>query len=114
LLSCSWDQSIKVWDLDRWFCTHTLHIQGPGVLYMSLVGDHTLFSCSMDFTIHVWDIQRWALIQTLERTVTEPEFLVFGDRTVFFRSNHLIVKTLLDELRSKLSNVRCVDLNIRV
>ncbi|WP_414541409.1 WD40 repeat domain-containing protein [Nostoc sp. CCY0012] len=66
LASASWDQSIKIWDLQTGKLLHTLlgHTSRVVTLSMGLDGQ-TLLSGSIDNMIKMWDMQTGNLLQTL-------------------------------------------------
>ena len=69
LISCSYDKTIKCWDLDSLNCLKTLKGHSKSVNAVKLVENDLLVSCSDDFTLKLWDLKEQRIIRTLEGLV---------------------------------------------
>ncbi|KYR02320.1 putative protein serine/threonine kinase [Tieghemostelium lacteum] len=66
LYSCSFDKSIKVWDLNTMKCIKTLNAHSKSVKSLFLSGSQYLFSGSNDGSIKVWDLNMMMCIYGME------------------------------------------------
>ncbi len=65
LISGSYDNTIKIWDLETGVCTQTLYSHGDSVCCLALA-QGKLISGSYDNTIKIWDLETGICTQTLQ------------------------------------------------
>jgi len=65
LFSCSYDCSIKVWDLRTLKCIHTIEKAHPHPVYCLLATDKQLWSGGWDNKVKVWDLNTFQPIDAL-------------------------------------------------
>jgi hypothetical protein len=64
-ISCSFDKTIKIWDLESGECVKTL-VGHDGLIYcLEKLDDNRIISCSDDGLIKVWDLQQGTCLLTL-------------------------------------------------
>ena len=64
LISCSHDDSIKVWDFENNQCTKTLNGHADSVLSIEYVSVNKVLSASFDRTIKLWDLDNGLCVRT--------------------------------------------------
>ena len=76
--SCSWDKTVKIWEVQTKKCVATLKGHTGGVFGVSFSPDgRYVASCSEDKTVKIWEVQTNKCVATLEghtNTVNECEF----------------------------------------
>ena len=66
LASGSWDNTIKIWDVETWHCVQTLVGHQSGIESVSFSNDGKLLaSGSRDNTVKIWDTSKWVCIHSL-------------------------------------------------
>lgn len=65
LISCSSDNTLKIWNLDTGECLNTLEGHTNAVNSLELISDEKIISCSDDKTIRIWDVKECKLLTTL-------------------------------------------------
>ena len=67
LVSCSWDNTIKMWDLSEGTCIRALvgHIDWVRSIRINMQ-NNTLMSCSEDKTIKTWDLKTGKCVNTID------------------------------------------------
>lgn len=65
LISCSDDQTIRIWNLETGKCLKTLHGHCNSIMCMVLFDNNTLISGCYDKSINFWNISGGNLIQTI-------------------------------------------------
>ena len=56
LISCSKDQTIKFWDLDKNQCINTPHGHTDQIWAIEKISGNLILSCSNDTNIKLWDL----------------------------------------------------------
>ena len=64
MISCSSDDTIKVWDLETFECAKTIDGHSDQVWSLEKVGNNQFLSCSDDQSIKLWDIQTGSCVKT--------------------------------------------------
>ena len=65
LVSCSFDKSIRIWNLERNECTKTLHGHTDGVKFVESLPGNRIVSASFDKLLKIWDLKTGQCVQTL-------------------------------------------------
>ncbi len=78
LLSGSWDDTIKVWDLKSGQCLKTLEGHTSWVSCLAIAPSGELISGSFDDTIKVWDLKSGQRLKTLEGHTGQVYCLAFA------------------------------------
>ena len=74
VVSCSYDHTLKIWDLGTGSCEHTVLGHGESVRHCAVfAGDSKFVSCSQDNTLRIWDLpssysDKWYSMRELQRT----------------------------------------------
>ena len=71
LISCSADNSIKLWDLDTFACVHTLVGHKSTVQCVEVCESNRVISSSWDKTIKIWSLSNGVCIHTLNHVTSK-------------------------------------------
>ena len=83
IASCSYDESIKIWDLSAEKCTYTLNGHTNVVYCLLKLDDNTIASCSWDNSIKIWDLLNQSCTKTLNgHTLYVNCLILIGDNTI--------------------------------
>ena len=66
LASCSYDDTVKIWNVELGECIKTLRGHTDGVYSLSLNNNGILASCSFDKKIKIWNIVSGACLKTFD------------------------------------------------
>jgi len=66
LASCSWDKTVKIWDVASGHCLATLQGHSSSVLGLAVLSSERLASCSWDKTVKIWDVASGHCLATLQ------------------------------------------------
>ena len=100
LCSCSYDNTIKIWDLDILNCVCTLSGHTDNINYFIQTDPGYIISCSSDKSIKFWNIDDEKCYLTLDKEYDSPIYslAMTDDRKI---------------ISSSFSNIKIYDLNIK-
>ncbi len=66
IVSGSWDETLKVWEMDSWQCVATLEGHTNFTRGVAVTSDGRIISGSRDRTIRVWEMDTWKCLASLQ------------------------------------------------
>ena len=96
LVSCSDDQSVKVWDIKNGFWLYTLKGHLDTINCIELLPNDLWISCSNEKTIKIWDLKGGQCLNTLSGHTGEVNFVLNIEKRSFKFLNNILIRFYIE------------------